>query len=208
MSPFTLKPSDFDVWVSTRCHAIVEATSGFDYYEVLGIDEGASQEKIRTAYKNQAMRWHPDMVSAENKEVATERFKVISAAYDVLYDNTRRVTYDVARASALASNESMPGTTISLARAWEIFINVVISTCVHRFLLSNSSWANRIVWLVNTMGIAAVVSTAGEAGGVAVAAITASLLSCDGATSIYNDLNDAEKVAFSQAILIIAKNVM
>jgi len=142
----------------------------------------------------------PDRISAEKKEVATERFKVISAAYDVLYDKTRRDEYDVARAS-------VPGTAISLERAWEIFIDVAISACVRHFQLSPSD-GNRIVWLVRTMGIATVVSTAGEAGGVALAAITASLLSCDTTTSIYNDLNDAEKVAFSQAIMIIANNVM
>lgn len=207
MNPFTLKPSDFDMWVSTRSCAIVAATSGFDYYEVLGISETASHEEIRTAYKDQAMRWHPDRVSAENKEVATERFKVISAAYDVLYDKTRRDEYDSARASASYSHEPMPGTTISLTRAWEIFINFAISACVRQFQLSPSG-ANRIVRLVSTMGIAAVVSTAGGAGGVALAAITASLFNCDGATSIYNDLNDAEKVAFSHAIMIIANNVM
>ena len=207
MSPFALKPNDFDMWVSTRSCAIAAATSGFDYYEVLGINATASQEEISTAYKDKAMRWPPGRVSAENKEVVTERFKVISAAYDVLYDKTRRYKYDVARASASTSHEPMPGIAVSLARAWEIFISFVISACVCQFQLGPSE-AHRVVRLVSTMGIADVVSIAGGAGGVALAAITASLLSCDGVTSIYNDLNDAEKVAFSQAIMIIAKNVM
>jgi len=50
MNPFTLKPIDFDIWVSTRSCAIVAATtSGFDYYDVLGINETASKVRRRFA---------------------------------------------------------------------------------------------------------------------------------------------------------------
>ena len=52
-----------------------------DYYEVLGVQKGASKDQIKDAYRNLAMQFHPD----RNKDVgAEERFKEISEAYAVL----------------------------------------------------------------------------------------------------------------------------
>ena len=62
-----------------------------DYYEVLGLDRSASQEQIKQAYRQLAMKWHPDRNSAPD---ATDRFKEVAEAYAVLSDQTKRAQYD------------------------------------------------------------------------------------------------------------------
>jgi molecular chaperone DnaJ len=62
-----------------------------DYYEVLGVQKGASKDEIKDAYRKLAMQFHPD----RNKDLgAEEKFKEISEAYAVLSDDQKRQTYD------------------------------------------------------------------------------------------------------------------
>lgn len=62
-----------------------------DYYEILGLDHSASKEDIKKAYRKLALKYHPD----KNKEKsAEEKFKEISEAYAVLYDDEKRKMYD------------------------------------------------------------------------------------------------------------------
>ena len=62
-----------------------------DYYEVLGISKGASDDEIKKAYRRMAKKYHPDI----NKEPgAEEKFKEINEAYEVLSDPQKKATYD------------------------------------------------------------------------------------------------------------------
>ncbi|CAJ35418.1 molecular chaperone DnaJ [Methanocella arvoryzae] len=62
-----------------------------DYYEVLGVEKGASTDDIKRAYRKLALQYHPD----RNKEAgAEEKFKEISEAYAVLSDDQKRSRYD------------------------------------------------------------------------------------------------------------------
>src|SRR5438094_586345 len=63
-----------------------------DYYEVLGVDRGASKEDIKRAFRKLAMQHHPDR-NPGNAE-AEARFKEASEAYDVLSDPQKRQQYD------------------------------------------------------------------------------------------------------------------
>ena len=63
-----------------------------DYYEVLGIDRNASESEIKTAYRKQAIKFHPDK-NPGNKE-AEENFKDAAEAYAVLRDDQKRKIYD------------------------------------------------------------------------------------------------------------------
>ena len=63
-----------------------------DYYEVLGVQKGASAEDIKKAYRKQALKYHPDR-NPDNKE-AEEKFKEAAEAYEVLSDDDKRARYD------------------------------------------------------------------------------------------------------------------
>ena len=66
-----------------------------DYYAVLGVAQNASAKDITKAYRKLARQYHPD--ANPNNAAAEERFKEISAAYDVLGDEERRREYDEVR---------------------------------------------------------------------------------------------------------------
>ncbi|KOM44610.1 hypothetical protein LR48_Vigan05g221500 [Vigna angularis] len=72
-----------------RFHTVFAASS--DYYSTLGISKSATGKEIKAAYRKLARQYHPDV----NKEPgATEKFKEISAAYEVLSDDKKRALYD------------------------------------------------------------------------------------------------------------------
>jgi molecular chaperone DnaJ len=66
-----------------------------DYYAVLGVPKNASGAEIKKAYRKLAQQHHPDTKQGDPK--AEERFKEISAAYDVLGDREKRKAYDQVR---------------------------------------------------------------------------------------------------------------
>lgn len=64
-----------------------------DYYEILQIPRGASDQDIKKAYRKLAMKWHPDK-NKDNPAEAQHRFQEISEAYDVLSDPQKRAVFD------------------------------------------------------------------------------------------------------------------
>ena len=63
-----------------------------DYYEILGISRDAAVEEIKKAYRQLALKFHPDRNPGDKE--AEERFKEISEAYGVLIDPDKRKHYD------------------------------------------------------------------------------------------------------------------
>ena len=63
-----------------------------DYYEVLGVERGADESSIKSAYRKLAMKYHPDRNPGD--KTAEDKFKEATEAYEVLKDPQKRQTYD------------------------------------------------------------------------------------------------------------------
>ena len=63
-----------------------------EFYSVLGVERGASDDDIKKAYRKLAMAHHPDRNGGSHE--AEEKFKAITEAYDVLRDPNKRAAYD------------------------------------------------------------------------------------------------------------------
>ncbi|MDQ3938714.1 MAG: molecular chaperone DnaJ, partial [Chloroflexota bacterium] len=74
-----------------------------NYYDILGVPRGASDEEVKRAFRRLAQRWHPDV---NTEPGADQRFKEINEAYQVLSDPQRRQTYDMFGTAGLGG----PGT--------------------------------------------------------------------------------------------------
>lgn len=65
-----------------------------NYYEILEVDQKASNEIIDKAYKTLVKKYHPDLQNTEKQKEYEEKMKLINEAYSVLSDDYQRATYD------------------------------------------------------------------------------------------------------------------
>ena len=72
----------------TECEKIINS---HDYYEILGVKNGATEEELKKAYKKKAIKFHPDK---NHSPKAEEAFKRISTAYTTLTDPKKKEIYD------------------------------------------------------------------------------------------------------------------
>ncbi|KAJ5954336.1 Heat shock protein DnaJ N-terminal [Penicillium viridicatum] len=79
-----------------------------NYYKTLGIAQDATQQQIRTAYKRESLKSHPDRVPIDSPErpSRTRKFQEINDAYYTLSDPARRREYDATRAYQAAEEEA------------------------------------------------------------------------------------------------------
>jgi molecular chaperone DnaJ len=78
-----------------------------DYYEILGVAKTSSVDEIKAAYRQAALKWHPDR-NPEHKEEAALRFRESTEAYSILSDAQKRQIYDTYGHAGLAGAGSQP----------------------------------------------------------------------------------------------------
>ncbi|HEC82465.1 MAG TPA: hypothetical protein ENI53_01085 [Thermoplasmatales archaeon] len=74
-----------------------------DYYEILGVSRDSTKDEIKRAYRNLALKYHPDR---NNDKESEEKFKEIAEAYAVLFDEEKRKLYDMQGHSGIEKNYS------------------------------------------------------------------------------------------------------
>lgn len=93
-----------------------------DYYEILGIQKGASDDEIKKAYRKKAIQYHPDK-NPGNKE-AEEKFKEAAEAYEVLSNPDKRARYDQYGHAGLDGNGGFSGEGMSMEDIFTQFGNI------------------------------------------------------------------------------------
>lgn len=78
-----------------------------DHYKVLGLSKNATRDEIKEAFRNLAVKYHPDKHSQSSntvRENATLRFKQVSEAYEILSDDRKRANYNIRYSAANNKN--------------------------------------------------------------------------------------------------------
>ena len=89
-----------------------------DYYETLGLPRGATDEQVKKAFRKLAMDYHPDR---NQDPTATEKFKEINEAYEVLSDSQKRAYYDRYGRSPGNGGENMGFDTFEFGGLGDVF---------------------------------------------------------------------------------------
>ena len=106
-------------------------------YEVLGVKPSASADEIKAAYREQAMRWHPD--KNNGNKAAEERFKAISHAYSIVGNAEARQTYDAQMAAGIHTEQAFqsgPSTQEAAAMFFTAMLSLAFELTARNVALS------------------------------------------------------------------------
>ena len=104
-----------------------------NFYRILEINKNANKKEIRDSYKRLALKYHPD--KNKSKE-ASDKFRDIQIAYETLYDDKKRINYDLLSDSQKIElynvfNEYF----VSVSPEYKFMYNKVISSLYNRYCL-------------------------------------------------------------------------
>ena len=78
----------------SKAEAALKQSKQKDYYKILEISRRANPKQIKKAYRELALKWHPDKHVEAEKEAAEKQFQLVAEAYEVLSDDEKRKMYD------------------------------------------------------------------------------------------------------------------
>lgn len=105
VSPLQCRSSLF----SALLFLLLQLAHGRDYYDILSVSKGASDSQLKRAYRKLALKYHPDKVKGQDREVASKKFADINHAYEVLSDAEKRRIYDRYGEEGLKQHEGRGG---------------------------------------------------------------------------------------------------
>ena len=203
-----LPPSDYSQFVFgiTQLNFLYRRLNSFvsqNLYDILGITTNATSNEIKRAYRNQALRWHPDKspdATDEQRNKIVKRFKAIANAYDILSDDKKRQQYD----KNCLENVDIPTETPSTMQykdAVKIFMDFAV-----RILREDYSRNQSALKVISTFAISTYVGSRNNSfilGG----AIYALLLGSS-TTSVFDELIPEERADLIQALTIFVSHDM
>src|SRR5277367_4488103 len=87
-----------------------------DPYQILGVSKSATAEEIKSAYRKLAKKLHPDV--NQGRKDAEQKFKDVTAAYDLLSDKAKRARFDRGEVDAMGNERGFAGADPFSSGAW------------------------------------------------------------------------------------------
>eukprot|EP00798_Chlamydomonas_sp_ICE-L_P029855 gene29855-biopygen11584 len=181
----------------TRARAIVVSS----HYELLGVAaDTATTEEIRRAYRQAALKWHPDKWATSpdsQRDAAQERFKMLCAAYEALSDPDKREAYD--------RQHTPPLQPASMEDAWVMFSRVVIESVKEEMQISDDTAPTVLKLIASLLLPASGFYFGGLSGVFASNALSILLINPHGLTIVWRNMTPEQKREFQAAVFCLAR---
>eukprot|EP00798_Chlamydomonas_sp_ICE-L_P001076 gene1076-biopygen2438 len=169
------------------------------HYKLLGVADTATTEEIRRAYRQAALKWHPDKWATSpdsQRDAAQERFKLLCAAYEALSDLDKREAYD--------RQHTPPLQPASMEDAWVVFSRVVIESVKEEMQISDDT-APTVLKLISSLLLPAGFYFDGLSGVFASNALSILLINPHGLTNVWLNMTPEQKREFQAAVFCLAR---
>ena len=174
-----------------------------NFYEILGVRFDSSLEDITSAYRREALKWHPDknmdVEECGKREKIAERFKAINHAGSILRNQESRREYDN-QAFEMPDNYSAVPETMTHRQAMQLFFELFISCLKARQALHPSP-----VHFFASLSLPLFLGAFGGVNGAVLGFAVASALNREGVEQIVKDLTDEQRIALYQAARLLVE---
>eukprot|EP00798_Chlamydomonas_sp_ICE-L_P031018 gene31018-biopygen5625 len=170
------------------------------HYELLEVADTAKTEEIRRAYRQAALKWHPDKWATapdSQRDAAQERFKLLCAAYEVLSDPDKREAYD--------RQHTHPLHPASMEDAWVVFSRVVIESVKEEMQISDDTAPTALKLIASLLLPAEGFYFGGLSGVFASNALSILLINPHGLTNVWRNMTPEQKREFQAAVFCLAR---
>ncbi|PNH00122.1 Chaperone protein DnaJ [Tetrabaena socialis] len=174
-----------------------------DLYAVLGVDESATIDEVKAAFRRQLLAVHPDKLppfaSDAERATATERTRVVLQANEVLSNTACREQYDRARLNPVPDRE------VSMAEAWEVWIRVVLEGVSRQYGVAGGG--PRFMHVLCTILAPALGGAIAGVTGIKVGMALATVLNEKGIRATLRELAVGEQLLFMRAMEVLSADL-